>query len=300
MNTTNTEAQGPSGPRNGGLSIGELAERTGLSTATIRMWESRHGFPRPERLQSGHRRYAETDVTALAHAVRRRDAGVRVDAAIAEARAGLRPASPSVFAELKRRHPGLGVQRLRKPTLLALSWAIEDEFCVRAHRAHVFGAFQHERRYLASEQRWAELARAAGSAFVFADFPSGTASRTGPVRVHLGADAPMRREWAVVCDSADLPVALTAWELPGQDDVPERDRIFEACWTAEPGAVRDASRVCAHIAHEAGAPGAAPLARELDQEPVRGATDLAALTTLFNRVLGYVDRSALASRPPPA
>lgn len=272
-----------------------------MSTATIRMWETRHGFPRPERLDSGHRRYAETDVTALAHVVRRRDAGVRVDAAIAEARAGLRPTSPSVFAELRRRHPGLGVQWLRKPTLLALSWAIEDEFIARANRAHVFGAFQHERRYLASEPRWNELARAAGSAFVFADFPSGTASppsRGGPARVHLGPDAPMRREWAVVCDSADLPVALTAWELPGQDDVPERERVFEACWTAEPVAVRDAARVCVRIAADAGSPAAtAPLVRELDQEPVQGATDLAALTTLFTRVLGYVDRSTLASRP---
>ena len=29
----------------------------------------------------------------------------------------------------------------------------------------------------------------------------------------------MRAEWSVVNDSPDLPVALTAWELPGQQGV---------------------------------------------------------------------------------
>ena len=44
------------------LTIGDLAARTGLTTATLRMWESRHGFPVPTRLDSGHRRYDEHDV----------------------------------------------------------------------------------------------------------------------------------------------------------------------------------------------------------------------------------------------
>ena len=43
------------------LTIGELAERTGLSPTTLRMWEQRHGFPTPVRLPSGHRRYEESD-----------------------------------------------------------------------------------------------------------------------------------------------------------------------------------------------------------------------------------------------
>jgi methanogenic corrinoid protein MtbC1 len=39
------------------LSIGELAEATGLSPDTLRVWERRYGIPRSVRLPSGHRRY---------------------------------------------------------------------------------------------------------------------------------------------------------------------------------------------------------------------------------------------------
>jgi len=39
------------------LSIGDLAERSGVSTDTIRVWERRYGKPEPVRLPSGHRRY---------------------------------------------------------------------------------------------------------------------------------------------------------------------------------------------------------------------------------------------------
>ena len=39
------------------LKIGELAEQVGVRPATLREWERRHGFPTPERLLSGHRRY---------------------------------------------------------------------------------------------------------------------------------------------------------------------------------------------------------------------------------------------------
>jgi methanogenic corrinoid protein MtbC1 len=39
------------------LSIGDLAERSGVSPDTIRVWERRYGKPEPVRLPSGHRRY---------------------------------------------------------------------------------------------------------------------------------------------------------------------------------------------------------------------------------------------------
>ncbi len=44
------------------LTIGALAERTGMQPATLRMWEQRHGFPRAQRLPSGHRRYPVAEV----------------------------------------------------------------------------------------------------------------------------------------------------------------------------------------------------------------------------------------------
>ncbi|MEJ7742488.1 MAG: MerR family transcriptional regulator [Nocardioidaceae bacterium] len=66
------------------LTIGDLAERTGLQPATLRTWESRHGFPVAKRRDSGHRRYGEGDVELVRQVIRRRDSGVRLEVAIAE------------------------------------------------------------------------------------------------------------------------------------------------------------------------------------------------------------------------
>ena len=46
-----------------GLRIRDVVERTGVGEATLRAWEQRYGFPEPERLPSGHRRYRESDVS---------------------------------------------------------------------------------------------------------------------------------------------------------------------------------------------------------------------------------------------
>src|SRR3954453_14957608 len=181
------------------LTIGDLARQTGLTPAVLRMWETRHGFPTPRRLASGHRRYAEEDVVLVRQVLRRRDAGIRLDVAIAEALASTMTGTTSVFAETRRRHPRLASYRLRKSTLLALSWALEDEFCARAERPLLFGAFQHERFYALAEPRWRELARVARSTMVFGDFSSPAHDAPGPTRVQLAADAPMRRGWAAVC-----------------------------------------------------------------------------------------------------
>ena len=287
------DAGAPAGaptPGEAPLTIGELSRRTGVTPATLRMWETRHGFPVPLRLESGHRRYAEGQVDAVDRVVRRRGAGVRLDVAISEALAAAEPTTPSVFAELRRRHPQLAPQRLRKATLLALSWAIEDDFCARAQRARLFGGFQHVRFLRAAEPRWVELARVAGTAMVFAETDAALPSDDLLLRVPLSVDEPMRREWFVVCDSRELPVVLTAWELPGQSDVADRDRIFEALWTVDPGAVRDAARVCARVAQQHGSAEAAPLLYQMADEPQPVVADAVTVTTLFNRVVAYVDR----------
>jgi len=67
-----------------GLTIGDFAPRTGLTPASIRGRETRYGFPAPQRLDSGHRRY---DVALIRQVLRRKDAGVRLETAIAEAAA---------------------------------------------------------------------------------------------------------------------------------------------------------------------------------------------------------------------
>ncbi|GAA3811441.1 DICT sensory domain-containing protein [Nocardioides panacisoli] len=273
------------------LTIGDVARRTGVTSAVLRTWETRYGFPEPRRLASGHRRYTGADVELVRHVLRRRDAGIRLEVAIAEATAGLQPASPSIFAELRRRHPALAVHRLRKSTLIALSWAIEDQCCAVADRPVLFGAFQRGDFYAPSAARWTELARVARSAIVFADdWDRVPQDADGPLRSGLDEDAPLRREWAVVCDAPDSTACLTAWELPGQSPVADRHRLFETIWTVDPAAVRDASRVAAAVAVSAGIAEARPLLYELAEPVAARTTSPAAVTALFNRVVAYVDR----------
>lgn len=277
------------------LSIGDLAERTGLSAPTLRMWEQRHGFPVAQRLPSGHRRYRGEDVALVQQVARRRDAGVRLEQAIAGVRTTFTPPAASVFAELRRLNPALPVHRLGKGTLIAMSWAIEDEFVAHARRPHLYGAFQRAEFYDASRRRWRDLARVAASTTVLADFPSTDpeARRGEPRHVALADDSPMRNEWAVVCDAEDLPVVLTAWELPGQDDVPDDRREFEAMWSLRPADVRAAARACAAVAGDdlvepplvAGLRAVRP-----DERADDGAGDAAA--ALFGRMIAYVDRRA--------
>lgn len=290
MTTDSPIAQDPAADSSDqpGLTIGELAGRTGVNAATLRMWEARHGFPVPDRLPSGHRRYAETTVDRVLQVQRRRDAGVRLETAIAEIVAEPVISAPSVYAELRRRHPELPTHRLRKSTLLALTWALEDECCARAQQPWLFGAFQHERYYRQAEARWRDLARTAKGAWALAQFDHPKADG-GVVEVDLPETAAMTREWSLVCLAPDLPAALAAWELPGQDDVPDGDRLFESLWTLNPSAVRAAGRTCAQVVAALGHDTAAVLA-DTDEHLPPPTTDLMHATTLFNRVLAYVDQ----------
>jgi MerR family transcriptional regulator, light-induced transcriptional regulator len=153
-------------------------------------------------------------------------------AAIGQATAAAGRPEPSVFAGLRRRHPGLVPQVLRKATLLALTRAIEDECCARAEQPVLFAAFQQQRFFLQSQPRWDELARTARAVVVFAGFgepaaAGGPPRGSAPVRVPLPADAPARREWTLVCDSRDYPACVAGWEFPGQPQAADASRRFE-------------------------------------------------------------------------
>jgi MerR family transcriptional regulator, light-induced transcriptional regulator len=205
--------------------------------------------------------------------------------------------SGSVYSQLRVKHPQLVPSRLRKSTLLALSWAIEDELAAKTKDAIIFGSFQCKAYYLAAEPRWQELAKSSRAAFVFADFPGRNpeaeqnCARTDSgqlLHVPLADGAPMRHEWSVVCDAVEFPIAMAAYELPGQSRRRERDRVFESVWTLDSAAVRDAARVCTTVATQAGVAAAAALLDELAIEPA-SKNDLASLESVFNRTLGYVD-----------
>ncbi|WP_299052305.1 DICT sensory domain-containing protein [uncultured Nocardioides sp.] len=271
------------------LTIGDVAARTGVSTTTLRAWERRHDFPHPARLPGGHRRYREDQCEQVKEVARRRDRGVRLEIAIADvmmasSRSG--PQAPSVFASLRSRHPHLEALRLRKSMMMSLSWAIEDEALATAARPVIFGNFQRTRHFEIAQSRWEELARVADVAVVFSAFPD-LRTDVAPVRVPLAPDAPMRHEWSVVCDSAEFCAALSAWELPGQEDKPNADRVMEGMWTVDPWVVRDAALTCVRVAQDYGYDDGGRMERILEERPVSAAS--APMVTLFNRIVGYAD-----------
>jgi DICT domain-containing protein len=281
------------------LSIGEVSRRTGIPVAGLRNWEQRYGLPRPQRSPSGQRRYTEADCDLLTEVLRRRAAGLSLAAAMAQATASAGTgdgagAEPSIFAGIRRQHPALRVHVLTKTSLLAVTRAIEDECGARAQRPILFGSFQRQRFFRASAPRWADLARTAEQTVVFADFGR---SRLRPGRVAevaVPGDAPLRREWALVCDAPDTPACVAAWERPGQDRCRDRDRTFEVLWSVDPQVVRGAARIGAGLAAAAIPQLAQRLEGQLSAEPAPSSADLRRASGLIERTLDYL---AAAYRP---
>ena len=277
-----------------GLTIGAVAARTSVSVPVLRAWEVRYGFPRPDRAASGHRRYSERDVESILRVVRERQAGLSLEAAIERVRRADDEPLPSIFAGLRRDRADLPVHLLPKRSMLAISHAIEDECCARAERPVLMAAFQRTRYYRGAARRWRDLAATAAKVVVFADFDAARVADGGIVEVPIPEDAPLRREWAIVCDAPGAAAVLTGWERPGQEGVPEARRLFEAVWSAEPSIVRRATHLGLALARSR-APGLAALdgvddlladhpdASAAPEEVVRRAT------ALTNRVIAYMD-----------
>ena len=62
---TSRRADNPGPAETPKLSIGALARATGIAVETLRTWESRYGFPAPERKPSGHRVYPVSSIARL-------------------------------------------------------------------------------------------------------------------------------------------------------------------------------------------------------------------------------------------
>lgn len=269
------------------VGIGELARRTGLSQQVIRAWESRFGFPEPERTPSGQRRYDAREIERIGRVLALKQAGSRLSEAIARAQQEQTDGRRlSVYGALRSRLPHLESRLMRRDVLVAISHAIEDEALARASRPLVFGAFQREEFYLQSAPRWAELSRTASGCVVFADLPGALDAGAGPLRVAIDAESPLLREWVVVVSSDDFSVVLTAWEVPGQES-PERR--FETIFTFEAEAVRVAVDVCVAAARSAGVSEERLLRGEI--APVnRARTPGAGVDALVLRAFGYLQR----------
>jgi DICT domain-containing protein/predicted DNA-binding transcriptional regulator AlpA len=266
----------------------EVSHRTGLSPATLRIWEERYGFPRPERLPSGHRRYADREVELLLEVVRERDEGRSLTTAVERVLGGEPATDESLFAGLRRRRPDLIPYVLAKRTLIALSHAIEDESCAHGDRGLIIGAFQREHFFRQAEERWSELARTADTAFALADFDELTEADGKPIEVPIDRSGPVGREWAIVCDGPEYSACLTAWERPGQEDAPDRDRLFETIWTVEPELVRDASRIGVGLTAYAAPELARRLGEELTSRPLAAEDSVNRVTALTSRMVAYL------------
>ena len=276
-----------------GLAIKDVAEKTGIAAATIRMWEQRYGFPEPARTPSGYRMYTDEDVEALRRVSTFRENGLSVPAALERARAASGATDrPSIFGAIAGADEPVPARRLRKSTLLAISRAIEDETLARAAGPVVVGAFQSVRNFEAVEHRYTRLAHNADACVVFADFDDVRERPGHPIEVPITADDALGNEWAVVIDAPGYAACLLAWETPESqrdEHLPDRDRRFEALWTLDPRIVRRAALVGAALASRAGADLGARLEDLLRDRPLAFEAPTPGLTSLTNRIVGYLD-----------
>ena len=231
---------------------------------------------------------------------RDRESGMELKAAVENAKRAARGERPvieddSIYSGLRRRRPDLKSYLLTKSTLIAVSHAIEDECASASQRGMLFGSFQRERYYRAAEPRWRDLAASAECAFVLADFDRLGVPDGGPVEVPIDTSEPVGREWSLVYDAPAFGAVLSGWERPGQNDVADSERRFEALWSVEPELVRDASTVAYGIVERV-APGAVEGIEELLERPVEPQQpSLSQLTALTNRMVAYVGGASAPS-----
>lgn len=267
-----------------GFGIGQVAELTGLGEGTLRMWESRHGFPDPERLANGRRLYSRENIEQINAVIRARGEGLSLPAAIETTRRLTGQRRLSVFRTLRQRFSHLHPRPMEKQALLWLSRAIEDECAARAEHPLLLGCFQREHFFRQSEHRWRSLARGARATVALAELPAFKEPTDAPVEVPLEAGDPQLAEWAVICHDRDLQVCMVARERPGDP----ADRCFEAIWTVEPEVVREAARVCLELVARS-APELASELLALVTGPARTVVpaDLQCALDLATRVTGY-------------
>ncbi|HEX8084998.1 MAG TPA: DICT sensory domain-containing protein [Solirubrobacteraceae bacterium] len=273
------------------LAIKDLAERTGIAPGTIRMWEQRYGFPEPARTASGYRRYTVDDVEALRRIASYRRVGLSIPAAIERVRSAETVTDrPSLYAAVASLDPAARPQVLRKPTLTALSRAIEDEALARAASPVLFAAFQRPEHYRPVSARYRRLAAHADAATVFASFGSVRRPRGGPVELPIDLDDAIGNEWAVIVDAPGYCACLLAWEHPA-DGPADRARRFEAIWTVQPQATRRAAQVAARLAGQIDPAYGSKLDALLAGRPLAVEDPAPALTALANRAIAYVEEA---------
>jgi len=275
------------------MAIKDVAEATGIAAGTIRMWEQRFGFPVPERTPSGYRMYSEDDVDALRRVVAFKARGLSVPAALERARRWAGPSDqPSIYAAIAAHSKPVRSHVLRKPTLFAISRAIEDETLARAARPVVFGAFQEAKHYRSVEHRYRRIARNADAVVVFADFESDQQGAGEPIEVGIESGDALGNEWAVVVDAPGYAACLIGWEQPDSEadrGLRDSERRFEAIWTLDPDVVRRAALAGTEIARRSDPDLGERLKELLDDRPLAVEAPAPGLVALTNRIVAYME-----------
>ncbi len=275
------------------LAIKDVSEQSGIAAGTLRMWEQRYGFPKPQRSSNGYRSYSSEDVEALRRVQAYRHRGLSIAAAIERAiEDGSLSDRPSLYAAVAASGRPVQPQILRKSTLIALSRAIEHETLASAAAPVLFGAFQHESFYRAVEPRYRQMAKQADVAVVFADFEAERSPRGGPVEIPIAPEDALGNEWAVVVDAPGYAACLLAWEQPGVTDPDaddDGDRRFEAIWTLDPIATRRAAQAGARLVARTDPSLGAELDQILLERPLAIDDSAPALTALTNRIVAYLE-----------
>jgi MerR family transcriptional regulator, light-induced transcriptional regulator len=267
------------------------------------MWESRHGFPVPERLPRGHRRYGESDVDAVRAVARLRDQGFSLPAAIERVLHDGRPSEGSIFAGLREAHRDLQPAVLIKRALLLLTHAIEDEYCASGSGGLLVGSFQRDRFYREAQRRWREVARTAELAVAMADFEClydlpGTAVEIPVAEIPVAESLPLAREWILVVDAKGVQACLAAWEQPTQRPRQDLERQFEVMWSFEPQIVRSASQIAIAVMRRTDPTIADRAAAALRELADPSAPELRRASALAHRSVAYLG-DTLTPRPAP-
>jgi DICT domain-containing protein len=188
---------------------------------------------------------------------------------------------------------------LSKRAMLALTRALEDEYCAHAGAGVLVGSFQRVRFYRQSERRWRELARTARAAVVLADF---TQLRRRPgyaAEVPVSREHPLAREWAIIFHLPDAGGCLAAWEIPSVAGG-ERGRRFEALWSPEREVALEAIGVAAGLLEPLAPALAGALARATETPAAASPTALRSVVGQAHRMIAYLgarDRQGEAVAP---
>jgi len=147
----------------------------------------------------------------------------------------------SLLTSLTQLEPSLQLSRYYKPTMTALSHALESQLKA-AKSPIIFANFQQERFYRWESKRYGEFAQKAKGTYVLAVAETGFADQPKVTAIPLAADDPMANEWHLVILDPSFCCAQILQEIPTAVSE-DANRQFKGFWTMNPELVRKVAMV---------------------------------------------------------